>query len=463
VVNPAQRLDFARYTNDILLECFKEQRDVLHAYAPGIPVTTNFMAGTCPSLDLWSWAREVDLVSNDQYLDASDSRNYVGLALAADLTRSLAGGSPWILMEHSTSAVNWQPRNIAKRPGELSRNSLAHLGRGADAILFFQWRASRYGAEKFHSAMLPHAGPHTRVFREVVDLGGQLQRLAELQGSRVKAQVAILWDWESFWAQDLEWRPSVDLSHEERIKTFYDRLWRDKVAVDFAHPEADLFSYRLVLAPASYLLTDAAAENVRSYVEAGGTLLVSYFSAVVDEHDTVRPGGAGQALADVLGLTVDEFLPLREGEIVQLDGFDVEGKARSIQGRTWSEDVRLRGADVVARFVDGPGAGKPAVTTHALGAGQSWYVATSLDVGALDVVMEEVYRRAGITPCRTLPEDVEVVERRDIGRSYTFVINHTDRSVAMEFTGRDLLAREEVYRGSQVAPGSVRVISSERE
>ena len=212
-MNPAQRLDFARYSSDALLQCFVAERDAIRAECPDVPITTNFMAGTCPSVDLWKWVDEVDIVSNDHYLIAEDPRNQVGLALSADLTRSIAQGKPWMLMEHSTSGVNWQPRNVAKRSGELARNALSHLGRGADAVMFFQWRASRSGAEKFHSAMLPHAGTSSRVWSEVCSLGQGLGGLDEVLGSEVRAEVAILWDWESFWAQDLEWRPSEDLSH----------------------------------------------------------------------------------------------------------------------------------------------------------------------------------------------------------------------------------------------------------
>ena len=225
-VNPAQRLDFARFTDHQLRQCFIAERDVIRAHASQ-PITTNFMANQSWTTDMWAWAREMDIVSDDHYLWAADAEGEIGLAIAADLSRSVGGGKPWILMEHSTSAVNWQPRNVAKRAGEMARNSLAHLGRGADAILFFQWRASRSGAEKFHSAMVPHAGTQSRVWREVVALGEALGRLGEVRDSRVMADVAILWDFESFWAQDLEWRPSVDVQHAERVRAFYERCWRD--------------------------------------------------------------------------------------------------------------------------------------------------------------------------------------------------------------------------------------------
>ncbi|MEU0564910.1 beta-galactosidase [Nonomuraea sp. NPDC005983] len=429
VVNPAQRLDFARFTSDALLQCFIAERDVIRVESEA-PITTNFMAGSCPSVDLWKWANEMDVVANDHYLDAADPRNHVGLALSADLTRSLAGGRPWILMEHSTSAVNWQPRNIAKRPGELARNALTHLGRGADAVMFFQWRASRSGAEKFHSAMLPHAGTGSRIWREVCALGRGLGRLGEVLGSEVRAEVAILWDWESFWAQDLEWRPSVDLSHRERIDAFYDRLWRDGITVDFAHPESDLSTYKLVVAPASYLLTDVAASNIRRYVEDGGTLVVSYFSAIVDEYDRVHPGGYVAPLREVLGLTVEAFLPLRAGETVTLTG--------EMTCDVWADDIALEGAEVLAVFEDGPGAGKPAITRHTLGAGSAFYIATRLGVDELSVVLRRPYDDAGIA-LSTAPDDVELIRRHADHANYLIALNHSDRPAQLSVAGTDLL------------------------
>lgn len=456
VANPAQRLDFARFTDHALRECFRAERDAIRAHAPQ-PITTNFMATECPTTDLWAWGREVDIVSNDHYLTAADPEAHIGLAMAADLTRSVAGGRPWILMEHSPSAINWQPRNVAKRPGEMARNTLAHFARGADALGFFQWRASRSGAEKFHSAMVPHAGTGSRVWREVVALGRDARAIGPVQGSRVRADVALLWDQESFWAQDLEWRPSVDLGHRERIRAYYERLWRDGVTVDFAHPEQDLSAYRLVVAPASYLLTPAAAENLRRFVAAGGTLLVSYFSAIVDANDAVHAGGYVAPLRDVLGLTVEEFLPLREGETTRLTWAD----GTELTADVWQDGITLAGADVIARYLDGPAAGGPAVTRHRLGAGTAWYVSTRLDVAGLVPVLTAVYDDARITPPLP-PAGVEVVTRQGAEADFVVAINHTDAAVRLPLTGHDLITGADVPGDLDLAAGSVAVVQVAR-
>ena len=425
VPNPAQKLDFARFTDHQLLECYRAERDAIRAHASQ-PITTNFMANECFTTDLFAWGKEVDIVSNDHYLCAGDPEGEIGLALAADLSRSVGGSKPWILMEHSSSAVNWQPRNIAKRPGELARNSLSHFGRGADAVMFFQWRASRSGAEKFHSAMLPHAGTGSRVWKEVVALGKELAATPEAVGTRVTAEVAILWDMESIWAQGLEWRPSQDHTAKERLRAFYERLWRDNVTVDFAHPSQDLSRYSLVLAPASYLLTLENAAKLESYVKAGGTLVVSYFSAIVDEHDAVHEGGFLAPLKGALGVTVDEFLPMREGERAALS-FD----GAVMTADVWAEDLRLAGAQVLATYLDGPAAGLPAITRNNFGQGSAWYISTRLDAQSLSHLMTSIYADAGIE-LPGYPEGTEVIRRRGNTTDVVVALNHRD--VAVDIT-----------------------------
>lgn len=471
VGNPAQQLDFARFSNDAMLANFRTERDILHRLSPGVPVTTNFMTALsqCRSVDYWAWGREVDLVSNDHYLVPEARRNHVNLSMSADLTRSVAGGEPWLLMEHSTGAVNWQPRNLAKRPGELARNSMAHIARGSEGAMFFQWRASRFGAEKFHSAMLPQAGTDSRIWREVVALGADVGRIGEVAGSRVRADAAVVWDWQSWWAQELEWRPSQDHRADERADAFYEALFDRHLTVDFARPEQDLAAYPLVVVPALYLAREAAGANLRAYVEQGGTLVVSYFSGIVDGDDRVHPGPYPGALRDVLGLAVEEFLPLGEGEAVELSpvaaavagGRGAEGPLR---GSVWAEDVVLRGAEAVWTYADGPAAGRPAVTRHTLGAGQAWYVSTRLAPAGLGRVLDLACAGGRVPDRAELPRDVEVVVREGAEHAYLFAINHTaaEAKVPLERPGTELLTGERAAGRLAVPPGAVRVVRLDR-
>ncbi|WP_435613082.1 beta-galactosidase [Streptomyces sp. bgisy159] len=458
VGNPGQALDYRRFADATMRENFVAERDILHRLAPGVPVTTNFMTALsqCDSVDYWAWGREVDIVTNDHYLITDGRRTHVNLAMAADLTRSVAGGAPWILLEHSTSGVNWQPHNPAKAPGQMARNSLAHVARGSEGAMFFQWRQSRRGAEKFHSAMVPHGGTDTRVWREVVELGAGLDSLSAVRGTRTEADVAVLWDWQSWWAQNLAWRPSEDADPRERADAFHEALYDRHLTVDFAHPEADLCAYPLVVVPALYLMTKAAGDNLRAYVENGGTLVVSYFSGIVDEHDAVHEGAYPGPLREVLGLSVEEFSPLLPGRNVRVTGPD----GAELGGDVWTEFVVPRGAESVWRYADGPTAGHPAITRHRLGEGIAWYVSTRLGREGLDVLLGRAAEDARLAPRADLPHDVEVVVRSGESGRFLFAVNHTgaDAKVPLDTPGTELLTGEPAAGRLAVPAGAVRVV-----
>lgn len=449
IANPTQQLDFRRFSSDELLAHFVAERDVLHEVTPGIPVTTNFMVTEhIRELDYWRWAAEVDVVANDHYPVAADPEAFRELAFCSDLTRGLADGGPWILMEQATSAVNWQPRNVAKRPGELLRNSLQHVARGADGILFFQWRASQAGAEKFHSAMVPHAGTDTRIWREVVELGEVLHRLGEVLGSRSDNQVALLFDYEAWWACELDSHPSVDVTYLDRLHAVHRALTDLGVGVDVVHPERDLTGYRIVVVPTLYSVTDDAAARVAGAVEAGATALVTYFSGITDEHDHVRPGGYPGAFRDLLGVRVEEFHPLRRGERVTLS----DGAVADV----WTELLHLDGASAVASYDDGPLPGVPAVTRHQHGAGTAWYLATRLEQPALDALLARVVEEAGVEPVVATRPGVEVTRRVGDTASWVFVVNHTDEEAVLDLAGHDLVS--DAPMDGRVAAGGVAVV-----
>jgi beta-galactosidase len=449
--NPTQQLDFRRFSSDELLANYVAERDVLRELSPGVPVTTNFMVmHHVREMDYWRWAREVDLVSNDHYLTAADPGGWRELAFSADLTRGLAGGRPWLLMEHSTSAVNWQPRNVPKKPGELRRTTLAHVARGADAALFFQWRASRAGAEKFHSGLVPHAGTDTRVWREVVELSRILDRIEEVAGSGARNSVAMVFDWQAWWATELDSHPSIDVTYLDRAHALHGALLDLGVGVDFRHPEDDLTGYGLVVVPTLYSVTDAAVSRIEEAADAGATVLVTYFSGIVDENDHVRLGGYPGAFRDLLGVRVEEFVPLREGERVRLS----DGSTADV----WTEHLHLAGAESVLEYAEGPLAGVPALTRHQRGRGAAWYAACRLDDAATAGLVRRLVDEAGVEPVAATAPGVEVVRRVSGDRSWVFVLNHSDTAVTVPVRGHELVGDHRVDDRLVVDAGGVAVV-----
>jgi beta-galactosidase len=453
--NPAQQLDFARFSSGELLACYRAERDVVAAHSPGTPVTTNFM-GLFRPVDQFSWAAELDVVAVDSYPDPADAEAHLLSAMACDLTRSVGGGRPWVLMEQAPSAVSWRAVNVPKAPGQFRALSLQAVARGGDAILSFQWRASATGAEKFHSGMLPHAGTDSRVWREVVALGADLGRLAQVAGRPVPAEVAMLLDWESWWALELDPHPSR-LRLIELLRAFYRPLFEAGVNADFAHPESDLSKYRLVLAPALYLVSDAGADNLRRFVADGGTIVMSFFSGIVDPSDRVRLGGYPAPWRDLLGLRVEEFAPLPEGALVRLGGAPGTEDAGGV-GRVWQDAIDLLGADPLLSYGDGHLVGRAAATRHPYGQGEAFYLGTLPDRATLRALAERACRRAGVAFRTDVPRGVEAVRRGD----YLFVISHLDHPVSLALGGKslDLLTAAVVGPAVTLGPRGVLVLTA---
>jgi beta-galactosidase len=373
--NPGAQIDFRRFTSEITLDLFKTERDIIKKYDKVNPVTTNFMSMKFThAMDYFAWAKEVDFVSTDHYLAQHDIENHIDLAQMADLTRGFASGKQWLLMEHSSSAVNWQPRNYAKTPGQEKRNAMSFVARGSQGAMYFQWRQSQAGSERFHSAMVPHAGEDTRVYREITELGALLNEHPDLANHETaKADVAMVYDYEQMWAMMQDNLPTEDVSYPETVAAWYRALYKEGISVDFVPADVDLTTlkdYKLVLMPMVHMLSDLQEQVFTDYATSGGNLVVGYFSNISDRTLRVKLGGYGGALVkDIIGVYVEEFYPFREATVELSNGY---------QAKLWGELSRLNGAELVAEFKTGQALGSVAIAKRKLESSTAWYQGTEL-------------------------------------------------------------------------------------
>ncbi|CAD6007349.1 beta-galactosidase [Agreia sp. COWG] len=427
--NPTQLLDFDRFSSDALLALHRAEREILARESPGVPVTTNFM-GFFRDVDYFSWAEHVDFVSDDSYPDPADALGHVRLAASRDLMRSLKKGTPWLLMEQATSAVNWRARNAPKAAGLNRVQSLQAVARGADGVLYFQWRQSKAGAEKFHSALVPHAGPDSRIFREVTALGAELATLGHVVGEPVEARVAMIFDWNSWWALEQQAVPT-ELSYVDIVLAWYRPFYEAGVTIDFVPLGADVSGYSVVVAPALMVASEQHLALLDGYVQDGGTLVVGYQSAVLDENLHVYLGGYLGPLQKTLGVRVEEFAPLAAALDEPLPTTAVEGVIAGTAS-LWQELVRVDSAEVVSRFADGFARGEAAITRNRRADGTGWYVATQPDHSVLSELVAQLLEEADIpSGFDVWAEGVEIVRRGGV----TFVLNHTAESVEVSIDG----------------------------
>jgi beta-galactosidase len=270
--NPAQEVDYRRFLSSCLLEAFREQRDLIRAAGGSAPVTTNYILGSWVPVDHAAWSREVDLVAIDHYPSTVDNA-LAEAAFAADAARGWAGGGDWLLMEHP-------PRDSPL----MEQIALSHLERGSRGALFFQWRASLGGAEQWHPALVPHAGPDTSMFRRTVALGERIASLPRLEAPR--SRIALWYDEQCSWALQATHHLPAALDYEAEVLRCHSTLESHGHRVDVVPPTAPLTGYGVVVVPCAYLLSDASVAALKAFE---GRLIVGEWSGTVDERLRVRP------------------------------------------------------------------------------------------------------------------------------------------------------------------------------
>lgn len=456
-MNPGKLLDFKRFSSDALKAFYVAERDALAEITPDLPLTTNFMVSAAGSvLDYDDWGREVDFVSNDHYFIPGEA-HLDELAFSASLVDGIARKDPWFLMEHSTSAVNWRPVNYRKEPGQLVRDSLAHVAMGADAVCYFQWRQSKAGAEKFHSAMVPHTGEDSAVFRDVCELGADLNTLADngLLGTKLaKSKVAVVFDYESEWATEHTATPTQKVHHVDEPLQWFRALADHGVTADVVPVRGAWDDYEMVVLPSVYLLSEETTRRVRDYVVGGGRLVVTYYTGISDERDHVWLGGYPGSIRDVVGVRVEEFMPMGDDfpGVPSRLSLSNGAVARDIADVIGSVDGS---ATVLETFRDDPWTGMdgaPAIVTNTFGEGRSVYVGARLGRDGIAKSLPEIFESLGMAETGENDSRVLRVEREGSdGSRFVFSFNRTHEAVQIPFEGKIVVSSFAEVSGENVS------------
>ena len=481
MVNPGQKLDFERFGNDMLLDFYKAERDAIAEICPDKPFTTNFMVSTDQCcMDYADWANEVNFVSNDHYFHEGGEMHLDELACSDALMDSFALGKPWYVMEHSTSAVQWKPLNMRKRKGETVRDSLAHVAMGADAINFFQWRASAFGAESFHSAMVPHAGEDTKLFRQVCELGETLQTLADagVQGSELeRSDTAILFSAESEWATRSQTLPSMKLNHWHDVRDWYRAFLNAGSRADIMPLKYDWSDYKTVVLPTVLMLSAVDTRRLADFAAAGGRVVVGYATGLIDENFHTwlggYPGAGNGLLRDMLGIRGEEFNILGSGvegepEAIRLGaGGEVAPEdAAALNGATtrlWQNDVTVTGdrTQVLAMYAGEEADeweldGMAAVTRNPYGAGEAYFVGCDLDVADLTKLIRTYLAAPAQSQQSQANTDVLHTVRKSADAAFDFYLPRGKKEVELQGVEGEPVVLFQTERGEENGSYTVR-------
>ncbi len=449
-----QNLDWKRFVDSRQLDFCREEIRAVRSHST-LPVTANMMEFFY-TFNYFRWAKELDIISWDSYPDwhsgADELWTAARTAAAHSLMRSLKKKS-FLLMESTPSVVNWRQINRLKRPGMHALSSLQAVACGSDSVQYFQWRKSRGSSEKFHGAVVDNRnGADTRVFREVARLGERLEKIApKVVGTCNRPRIAMVFDWENWWAVQNAYAVDNDLDYLETFLDFFRPLWEMGIDVDMVDMEGALDPYSVVIAPLNYMYRKGYAERVRAFVSRGGCYITTCWSGEVDDSDLTFTGA--HPLEDVLGIRTEEI--------------DAPGGYCENSVRYHGTDHRItglcglihaKGVEVLAEYQNDFYKGYPALTRNVYGDGEAYYIASINEGSFLKELYGQVLWERGLE-CGLqvrLAEGVTVNERsraaEDGGQSEKiwFLQNFNREPVSVE-----LLARYENVETGELLNGTI--------
>lgn len=452
-------IDYRRFNSDSLLKNYMMERDAIRKIDPTTPITTNLM-GTFKGLDYFKWAKEMDLVSWDNYPSYNTPWSLV--AMTHDLMRGLKQ-QPFMLMEQTPSQQNWQPYNSLKKPGQMRAQSYQTIAHGADTIQYFQLRRSIGACEKFHGAVIEHVGHEdTRVFRETAALGAELAQLSDIIGTQTQAQVAVIFDWDNYWALEYTSGPTVDLKYVEQIHRYYRYFYEQNIAVDLVPVDADLSKYKLVAAPVLYMIKEGMQERLTDFVMQGGALLTTYMSGIVDQSDNVHLGGYPGPLRELAGIWVEEIDALAPE---QSNGVSLVNEELSGTSNLVSDLIHLENAEALAHYTSNFYAGMPAVTKNTFGDGTVYYFGGQLEDQLQDQLFKTIVEEFDVTPVIEEATKLEIACRENAEAKFFVIINFHEEAQPLPemFVGKtDLLTGEVLSSEMMLTQYTTYIVKEER-
>jgi len=432
--NPAYMLDYYRFCSDNVIDFSNRQAAQLRQYCPGRPVTTNVWF--CEHMpDFYKQFDGLDFISYDNYPATrlpSDPESCYSHAFHLDMMRGVKRQPFWIMEQLSGGKGCWAPMEKPPLPGMIRGYALQAFAHGADTVVHFRWRTANIGAEMHWHGLLDHSNVPGRRFREFADMCIEANALEKLQGTEIKADVAILFAFDNEYAFRIQ--PQTDgYYYMEQLQRLHRAFMGLGLNVDIIGQHEKLDGYRIVCAPEMYVTDAGVVERLNEFAMKGGTVILTTRSGVKDPNNnalmTLLPG----PYQEMAGVHAVEYAPIGWEAVSVLFGDGTE-----LQAKQWCDILETDTAEVLASYNGDYYCGAPAITRNACGQGQVYYIGTVGTQPVYDRVAGMAAEKAALPVVAGLPPRVEIVTRTGREASAKFIFNNDDQPKSFVMDGQEI-------------------------
>lgn len=452
-VSTSQVLDYKRFISDTTVSFMNMQAEIIKKYAPHQFVSHNALGARYYAINMYDLAKKLDFYAWDSYPHVDE--DYRRVCYGHDLARGTKHDNFWML-EQKNGYFNGSNYNLALEPGIVRAWAYQDISRGANGVMFYRWRANRWGQEQNPNGIMRHDGSPRRAFYEIQQLCRELEPISEnLAKTQVLAEVAILQNYSDIWAHEAK-RQYTNISYEKVSMEYYDALMKHGITADLVQPDdAELDRYKIVIAPNLMLVSHADAQNLTRFVEKGGHLIVGVRAGMKNENNVVVDTPWPGELSALCGVTVDEFEAFPEHA---WNYAAYRGKRYAV--KMWADILTSRTASVQAVYDDKFYKGKPAITRNQYGKGTATYFGVA---GCPDLI--EDYLTALLDECgiqmTNLPADTYMTIRESDSKRFLFLINMNTTPVTVTLPCSGTNCFDGTIAGPQVTVSGMDVLVME--
>ncbi len=372
-----------------------------------------------------------------------------------EITRSNAAGKPFYLTELEAGHGNqglW--RSPKMRPRDIRVYNWLAVAMGAKGIIYWNYQAEATGREATGYGLVARSGAATDRSQEAEKNNAIIQAHWDvIKDFHPRAEVALLTDQDNalltYAAQGNE-EPST-----ASFQGYYKALWNLDLWVDFLEPSnLGKGNYRVLIAPWHLIGKKDTCEQLRRFVEKGGTLIVETGFGLYDENLYYNPTVPPYGLDQVFGYREGEAfwlknekapadVPASDRVYYQPEIVFTAPLAARVRGKTYLTPIEIASAKPIATFED-----MTVAATKKVGKGQVYYFGTNLggsiaagSDGGIDLLRAIITKvvKAPVTGGKVRPRLVEGEKR-----SLLVVFNDTpkDQAASIELPPRYKRARD---------------------
>jgi beta-galactosidase len=438
---PERVMDWRLFESDELNQFLARLIEKAHANGPRALTTTNawyFSAKKYFDYSKVTYDGKMDRNGGGIY-PGSSIRNNAGLyrSLYEIMKDQLESKTPYWGIEFVTMTA--VPQSIRKA-------AYATLMFGNQMVCGWTWQSMHGGEEQYLQGMTDWDGLTNRKYDEYKVIAQEFKKI-EKYGFPYKsnAEVGLAF---SFPSQIASY--AYPEQHDDQLKTCFDQIALRNMDSKMLDIDRSDLAYKLLIMPGIAVIDSLTAQKIRKYVKDGGTLIMTSYSGLVDNHNQVFATTHPGLLSDVFGIRIASYEETAYINEIARDTttgsrLKIQYKEKTILATSPRFDlIQPKEAKTLAKITN-LNQDYPVITSNSYGKGTAIYIGIPARGNIFEPLIDDLSKSLSL---KRGPETPPGVMARFIDSKHVLFLNMSSQDQKIEIKGQaKSILTDHIYTG----------------